>query len=224
MSQQEFISTAPEFVTNEAPAAETLVEELDRQTAQGAMHAHTVGSQLAERLHIVESMLYGLVDLLVNKSMVAETELAAAASRVAQAIEERGERAHGGVALRVDPPDDQPFTPVNCAERIPVCKAICCRLSFPLTAEEVQSGQLKWDLGRPYFIRHNAQGACVHQESATGACGVYSKRPSLCKSYSCATDTRIWKDFDNMTLNQEWIDEHLSAERPQLIQIRMDAT
>jgi len=187
------------------------------------MHAHTMDSQLAERIHSLESTLYGLVDLIVSKRMVGESELAAAAHRVAQAIEQRGERAHGGVALRVDPPDGQAFTPVNCAERIRVCKAICCRLSFPLTAEEVQGGRLKWDLGRPYFIRHDARGACVHQDSATGSCTVYDVRPGLCRRYTCATDTRIWKDFDNRVLNQEWIDAHLGAERLELILARMDA-
>lgn len=205
------------------PISPSLLEVLERQATEGAMHAHSVDSQLAERLHILESMFYGLVDLLVNKRAIAESELAGAAHQVSEIIEERGERAHGGVALRVDPAGDQTFTPVNCAERMPVCKAICCRLSFPLTAEEVQSGQLKWEMGRPYFIRHNSQGACVHQNDATGACGVYDKRPSICKRYSCETDTRIWKDFANMVLNQEWIDEHLGPERPQLIQIRMDA-
>jgi Fe-S-cluster containining protein len=113
---------------------------------------------------------------------------------------------------------------VNCAERLPLCKAICCRLSFPLTADEVQDGRLRWDLGRPYFIRHDARGACVHQDSTTGACGVYDHRPGLCRRYTCATDQRIWKDFDKHVLNHEWLDANLGPERPQLIQIRMDRT
>jgi hypothetical protein len=206
---------------NELPA-ESPLEALERQAEQAALHAHTIDSQLAERIHALEATLYGLVDVLVDKRLIGESELAASAHGAAQGIEARAERAHGGVMLRVDPPDGDAFTPVNCAERMPVCKAICCRLSFPLTAEEVQGGQLKWDLGRPYFIRHDARGACVHQDGASGACGVYDRRPSLCKNYSCETDGRIWKDFAGMVLNREWLDEHLGPERPQLIQIRMD--
>lgn len=221
MSRKKFTKPKLEPELNELPA-ESPIETLERQVTLGAMHGHTTSSQLAERLHFLESMLYGLVDLLVNKRILGESELASSAHQMAQTIEERGERAHGGVALRVDSPDEQDFTPVNCAERIAVCKAVCCRLSFPLTAEEVQNGQLKWNLGMPYFIRHDARGACVHQDDTTGACGVYAHRPSLCKRYSCETDERIWKDFDNMILNQEWIDAHLGPEHPQLIQIRMD--
>jgi hypothetical protein len=169
----------------------------------------------------LESTLYGLVDLLTSKRMVGESEVAASAHRIAQTIAERGEQAHGGVVMRVDPPGQATVT-VNCTERMPICKAICCRLSFPLTAQEIQDGQLKWDLGKPYFIRHDERGACVHQNTSTGGCTVYNKRPDLCKRYSCQADKRIWKDFANMVLNQEWIDAHLGCERPQLIQIRMD--
>jgi Fe-S-cluster containining protein len=209
--------------TESAPApAESPIEALERQATEGAMHAHTVDSRLAERIHSLESALYGLVDLLVEKRVLGESELAAAAHNVARALEERGERAHGGVMLRVDPPEGHAPATVNCAERMHVCKAVCCRLSFPLTAEEVQDGQLKWDLGRPYFIRHGARGACVHQDATTGACGVYERRPGICKGYSCENDGRIWKDFANMILNSEWLEEHLGPERPQLIQLRMD--
>ena len=209
--------------SREMPGPRTLsLETVERQAAEAAMHGHTVDSQLAERLHVLESMFYGLVDLLVHKREIAESELATAAHQVSEIIEGRGERVHGGVALRVEADNDQSFSPVNCAERMAVCKAVCCRLSFPLDVEEVQSGELKWELGRPYFIRHNSEGACVHQDASTGACGVYDRRPSVCKRYSCETDTRIWKDFSNMVLNQEWIDENLGPERPQLVQIRMD--
>lgn len=201
---------------------ESPLEALERQVARGAMHAHTIDSQLAERIHSLESTLYGLVDLLANKRVIAESELAACSHRVARSIEERGERAHGGVVLRAVPPEPQVSTPVNCEERIAVCKAVCCRLSFPLSAEEVQNGQFKWDLGQPYFIRHDEHGTCVHHDCSTGTCTVYSTRPGPCKRYSCEGDERIWKDFANMVLNQEWIDAHLGPERPQLIQIRMD--
>ena len=37
-------------------------------------------------------------------------------------------------------------------------------------------------------------------------------RPSVCRSYTCADDDRIWKDFDAMELNHEFIDAKLSGE------------
>jgi hypothetical protein len=45
---------------------------------------------------------------------------------------------------------------VNCEERLHICKAACCQLDFALSVEEVESGKVKWDLGRPYFIRQDA--------------------------------------------------------------------
>ena len=57
---------------------------------------------------------------------------------------------------------------------------------------------MKWDLGRPYFNRHGADGYCHQCDSETHACGIYEERPAPCRQYSCADDKRIWKDFDAM--------------------------
>ncbi len=47
---------------------------------------------------------------------------------------------------------------------------------------------------------------------------MYEARPSTCKGYSCATDARIWKDFEKMELNTEWLSENLSgADRPRAV-------
>ena len=40
---------------------------------------------------------------------------------------------------------------------------------------------------------------------------IYDDRPSPCRQYSCVGDDRIWKDFDAMELNQEWIDDRLGT-------------
>ena len=94
---------------------------------------------------------------------------------------------------------------VDCDARMHVCKAVCCTLPFPLSAEEVEAGDVRWDLGHPYVIRQSAEGYCVHNDRTTGGCDVYDKRPGVCRGYSCAEDTRIWADFDNMVLNEEFL-------------------
>ena len=121
-----------------------------------------------------------------------------------------------GVAFRVDPEDPPPATEVNCAERMPICHAVCCKLGFALTPPEVESGKVKWDLGFPYMIRHESNGYCSHNDTTTGRCSIYADRPSLCRRYSCAGDQRIWKDFEAMELNEEWIRERL-AERSRIL-------
>ena len=78
-----------------------------------------------------------------------------------------------GVAVRMAPSAPQPVVPVDCSQRLPICGAVCCKLDFALTLDEVEAGLTKWDLGRPYFIRHGPDGSCVHLDRATKGCGVY---------------------------------------------------
>jgi len=115
------------------------------------------------------------------------------------------------IALRVDDPDadDTPEVLVDCNARMHVCQAVCCKLKFPLSTEEVDSGKVKWDIGHPYIIRQESSGSCTHNDTSSGGCGIYADRPAVCRRYSCAGDTRIWTDFDQMVLNHEWIAAHL---------------
>jgi hypothetical protein len=102
----------------------------------------------------------------------------------------------------------QPAVPVDCAARMPVCQAVCCQLDFALTREEVLAGQVQWDLARPFFVGRATNGYCVHNDRRTGGCGVYADRPAICGRWSCANDRRIWKDFERMELNGEWLSAH----------------
>jgi Fe-S-cluster containining protein len=199
-------------------------DELDRQIERGSLFTHTALSETAERLTDVESMLYGLVDVLLADGTLDERRFERAAASARSELETRGETASPGVALRFDgeiSPDA--VTPVDCERRMPICHAVCCRLNFALTADEVEGGAAKWDLGQPYFIRQNATGACVHNDPNSGACGIYAERPGVCKRYTCANDERIWSDFEKMELNQAWIDEHLSPATPRLALANMIA-
>jgi Fe-S-cluster containining protein len=129
------------------------------------------------------------------------------------------------VALRIDERDvEHPEVIVDCAARMHICHAVCCKLDFALSAEEVERGAVRWDLGRPYFIRHGSSGHCVHNDRETGACGVYDDRPAPCRHYSCATDTRIWSDFDRMELNDTWLSTHMAPAVPSLLHAMLQST
>jgi Fe-S-cluster containining protein len=197
--------------------------ELEKQTEKASLFTHTVLTEQIMRQNESDAFLYGLIDYLTQKGIVLPEELQAVVASVKKEIIEKKEFAHLGVAVRVDAEqDDVPFIPVNCDERIHICNAVCCRLSFALSIDEIESGQLKWELGKPYHIRHQSNGYCYHINSDTRRCSVYEKRPSVCRKYTCANDNRLWKDFDHMILNQEWIDEHLSEEKLQLIEVYMN--
>lgn len=99
----------------------------------------------------------------------------------------------------------RPTVPVDCDARMQICQAVCCKLDFALTREEVLAGQVRWDLARPFFVGRATSGYCVHNDRRTGGCTVYADRPSICRRWSCANDARIWKDFDHLELNVEWL-------------------
>jgi Fe-S-cluster containining protein len=199
------------------------LRELERQVERGNLFAHTVLSEQAARANQTEAIVGGLADLLVRLELVRTEDLVAAVEATRQQIKEAGRQASVDVAIRAD--GTAPAVPaeaIDCEARLPYCKAVCCRLRFALTVEEIESGPVKWDLGRPYFNRHGPNGYCHQADAETLACSIYDERPLVCRQYSCAGDTRIWKDFEAMEINQEWIDEHLGAERSP-IEIFMNA-
>jgi hypothetical protein len=192
--------------------SEGALASIERQLERDAMFTHTAIGRNSLRLCEVESFAYGLIDVLLSKGLVSQKELGVAAEHVRAEAVEKGDAAGPGVALRIDP-EETPASAVtvNCAERMPICHSICCKLDFPLTAAEVESGRIRWDLGRPYQIRHEADGFCTHRNRETGFCGAYEARPGICRTYTCAHDKRIWKDFERMELNREWLDANLSG-------------
>jgi len=175
------------------------MDDLERHAA----YTHTVLSQQADRTNENEAILNGLIDVLVKRGLVSSDELLKAIESVRTETAERGELASLGAALRVD--GEHAEATVDCEARLPVCQAACCRLRFALSAEDIETGALKWDLAKPYFNRLADNGYC-HQWD--GGCGCYEQRPTVCRGYSCEHDPRIWTDFAAMELNHEWIAEH----------------
>ncbi|MEO8108814.1 MAG: YkgJ family cysteine cluster protein [Ginsengibacter sp.] len=197
--------------------------ELERQTEKASLFTHTVLTEQIIRQNESDAFLYGLIDYLEEKGIVVPEELQKKISSVREEVLAKKEFASLGIAIRVDSEEDKhTFVPVNCEERMHVCHAICCKLSFALSIAEIEAGKLKWELGRPYHIRHQTNGYCCHSNDENRSCSVYKNRPSVCSKYSCAKDTRIWSDFDKMILNQEWIDANLNEEKLHLIEVYMD--
>ena len=185
------------------------LNELERQVEGGNLFAHSTLTEHASRINEAAAIVNGLVGLLVERGLIEGDELLAAVDSVRERTERAGHHAHVGIAVRVERDVEEPD--IDCEARLPICKAACCRLHFALSVEEVErGGPLRWELGHPYFNRHNADGYC-HQWD--GGCKIYDDRPNPCRMYSCEHDDRIWKDFEGMVINQEWIDAHLGAER-----------
>lgn len=110
-----------------------------------------------------------------------------------------------GARYRIDPPNPAPDAEINCAERVHLCKAVCCKLNFALTPREVREGKVKWDRRLPYLIAHGENGYCAHLDDHSG-CTIHADRPALCRRFDCRTDGRVWIDFEGMIPNSAWID------------------
>lgn len=110
-----------------------------------------------------------------------------------------------GARYRIDPPNPAPEAIINCAERVHLCKAVCCKLNFALTPGEVRSGKVEWDRKLPYLIAHQENGYCAHLDEGKG-CSIFEDRPALCRRFDCRTDGRVWEDFEAMIPNTAWID------------------
>lgn len=75
--------------------------------------------------------------------------------------------------------------PINCAERIHVCKAACCHL-YPVPS-----------------VAHGGAGYPCPMLTSDRKCSIHGRHPPTCKSYHCRYDSRIWLDFDNMIPNPQ---------------------
>ena len=85
---------------------------------------------------------------------------------------------------------------IDCTARLPLCRARCCAFSFALCAQDLDEGVIRWELERPYLIRHEEDGYCTHLDRATLGCTVHARRPATCRGYDCREDARVWRDFE----------------------------
>jgi len=201
------------------------LNELERQVERGNQFAHSALTQTAQRVDEATAVINGLVGLLVQRGLIDGQELLSVVESVRTQTEEAGQNSDLGIKVRKDSAEDlvDPGVHVDCETRIPYCRGACCSFNFPLTVEEIErGGPLKWDLGRPYFNRHGSDGYCHKADEQTHFCTIYDERPSVCRKYTCVTDSRIWKDFDAMIPNTEFLDAHLTKAARGPVEIFMD--
>src|SRR3954449_3575159 len=107
------------------------LDELERQVERGGLFTHTALTGQAARANETEALVNGLVDLLIEGGMINADRLREAVEAVRDEAAAAGELVSAGVLLRVDG-EDAPDAEVDCAARLPVCQAACCRLQFAL--------------------------------------------------------------------------------------------
>jgi hypothetical protein len=177
-----------------------------QQVAEGLLYTHTRLNANQRRTLEAASFLYALVELLDERGIITIDELDARQAVVAQRLAEQVRRDGDGAVFQDPEYDKYHFehaAGIDCADRVSVCHAACCRLPFALSHQDVREGIVHWNLGQPYLIEQERDGYCTHLDRETCGCGIYGQRPVPCRGFDCRNDKRIWLDFEARVSNPD---------------------
>jgi len=192
------------------------IKEIERQLERLGFFTQNGLTSLTNRVNELESALYGLINTLLLGETIDAAKLKEVSALVSKNMVEKGEQQRLSILMNAPENElntDKSVPMVNCDERIHICKAVCCKLRFALEPEEIEKGIVKWDLGIPYQIRQKKNGYCSHIDNEKRCCTIYNDRPKVCSKFNCTNDKRLWKDFEKMELNHEWIAENIKDKK-----------
>jgi Fe-S-cluster containining protein len=86
--------------------------------------------------------------------------------------------------------------PIDCESRLALCQARCCSFGVALSRQDLEEGELAWDIDHPYRLRRDPDGYCANLGRQDARCERYEHRPATCRRYSCKGDPRVWIDFE----------------------------
>lgn len=175
------------------------IDAADRGDVEGGLRfLHVMEMQTKLDLADATARILALTEELIARGVVSMRSIEQRMDRVRAGENERtAEQATVHVAPSVDKYQITEVPDIDCASLIPVCKGRCCRLSFPLSFQDLDEQIVRFDYAMPYLIRQGDDGYCTHSDPAGRSCRVYAARPGVCRTYDCRKDTRIWKDFAN---------------------------
>jgi Fe-S-cluster containining protein len=187
-------------IVSQQPKTQEDWESLRHEVVGGLLYTHHRANTNTSRTLEVASFAYALIQLLIEKGVLTQEELDERKRKMGQSLLEKFNRAGMGVEIQESQIDKYEFEgapQIDCENRLHLCKAACCRLRFPLSAQDIEEGVVKWDLPHPYLIARGADGYCSHLERGGCGCAIYQQRPLPCRAYDCREDKRIWSDFEN---------------------------
>ena len=184
--------------------------EVRKELSSSLLYTHTRINTNTRKTLEAASFLYALIELLNEKGLLSIKELDERKKQVARRCVKKFVKS--GVGLMYQDPEYDKYkfehdAKVDCQNRLHICSAICCKLPFALSRQDVEEGIIRWDFGRPYLISHDTDGYCVHLNRETHKCAVYEHRPVPCRGFNCKNDDKwkVWLDYDKKVINPELI-------------------
>jgi Fe-S-cluster containining protein len=181
-------------------------QEMRSEVAEGLLYAHSRANSNTAKLLDVSSFAYAAIELLAEKGLIDIEDLDCKKKEIAGRLVEKFRQEGIGVAYQ-DPEHDkytfESTVEIDCASRVHLCKAACCRLRFALSHQDVEEGIVQWDFGHPYFIAQGEDGYCRHLDRGCMSCTIHQNRPVPCRGYDCRQDKRIWSDFEQRIVSPD---------------------
>jgi Fe-S-cluster containining protein len=156
------------------------------------------------------SFLYALIELLDEKKILTIEELEERKKKTAEQLIQKFEDSRIGLLYQEPEEDKYTFKPkhaIHCESRLPACRAICCKIPFALSKQDVEERAIRWEFGRPYLIAHDGEGYCVHLDKKSYRCNAYKQRPVPCRGFHCRDNERwpVWQDYENRIMNPDFL-------------------
>jgi hypothetical protein len=163
---------------------------------RGLRFNHIVAHETRVKVGELSASFYALMETLIARGIVPVDDYEA---RRKVTLQREQDKAKSELAPQISTIPDkyklEQLPEIDCEARLPLCKARCCTLRFPLSIQDLDERIVRWDYARPYQIGRRSDGYCVHNEPGTCHCNVYEHRPGVCRQYDCRNDKRIWIDF-----------------------------
>jgi Fe-S-cluster containining protein len=188
-------------------SAEILLD-IQNKISSGLVYTHTRINDNTKKTLESTSFLYALIELLNDKGLISIEELDERKKQVAKGLVQKF--TESGMGLMYQDPECDKYTfeheaHIDCRSRLPMCKAICCKLPYALSKQDVEEGVIRWEFGRPYLIAHDGDGYCVHLDRKAYQCTVYDQRPVPCRGFDCQENKKwqVWLDYEKRVMNPE---------------------